>query len=191
MLRPCAQQATLCHTRTPHSRCAVPPRWTLRTAVVTLILVLALVPHNDAPSPSVLTMGVKSLPTTVNAATRTAANAHHKSPSPQTQSPRATAVVPDQSLGTTPSTVQGTATRWCGAWGIPCAIAWPMERWLVMMGLLLIWGCRGRPGQRWTMSSTTGTGKGDELQAMAAQGPASPEASGVLCAFRMALLVLR
>ena len=188
MLRPCAQPATLCRVRTPHSRCAVPPRWTLRTAVV-LVLVLALVSHNNAPSPSVLTMGVKSLPTAVNAATRPAAHAHHKSSSPQTQSPRATAVVPDQSLGTGPSAVKATAT-WCwGPWGIPCTIAWPMERCFVMVGLLFMWGCRGRPGQRWRMLRTTGTGEEDELQAMVAQGPASPEALGVLCAFGMVLLV--
>ena len=127
MLRPCAEPATLCHVRAPHSPCAV-PCWTLRTAVVMLVLVLALVTRNDAPAPSVLTMGVKSLPIAVNAATRPAAGAHHKSFSPQTQSPRATAVVPDQSLGTGPSAVKATATRCWGPWGIPCAAAWPMER---------------------------------------------------------------
>ena len=167
--------------RTVHSRCAVAMRRALGTAAVTLVLGVLLMSHISAPLPSELSVGVTSRLTTFNGATRPAVAVRHKSSGPQTQSHGATVVALGQSVGVGPSVAEAMA-MWCwGSWGPPSALAGVAGWGLVPAGLLFVWGCRGRFGLRWRMLRTTGMGDGEEVQPMAAQGPAPKGAVGVLC----------
>ena len=179
MLWPGAARAMLCPVRTVHRREAGPLRRAVGAAAVLLVLGLLLVSHMSAPSPSALTMGVTSRPITVDGVTRPAVPSHPKSSGPPTQSGRATAGALAQSVGVGPSAAKARATGSWGSWGPPSAWARHMGRYVAVVGLLCVWGWGGRPGPRWRMLRTTATGKGKGLQAMAAQGPASVDASGM------------
>ena len=178
MLWPGAARAPLCSVRTVHRREARPLRRAVGAAAVLVVLGLLLVSsHMSVPSPSALTMGVTSRPIIVDGVTRPAVPSHPKSSGPPTQSGRATALA--QSVGVGASATKATAKGAWGSWGPPSAWARPMGRCVAVVVLLCVWGWGGRPGPRWRMLRTTATGKGEGLQAMAAQGPTSVDASGV------------
>ena len=176
MLRPCAVRAPLCPV---HSREAGSLRRAVGAAAVLVVLGLLLVTHMSVPSPSELTMGVTSRTIAVGGVTRRAVPSHPKSSSPPTQSGRATAGALGRSVGVGPAAAKATATGSWGPWGRPSAWARPMGWCVAVVGLWCVWGWGGRPGPRWRMLRTTATGKGEGLQAMAALGPASVDASGV------------
>ena len=182
MLLPGVARAPLCPLRTVPRREAGPLRRAVGAAAVLLVLGLLLVSHMSAPSPSELTMGVTSPAITIDGVTRPAVPSHPKSSGPPTQSRRATAGALARSVGVGRSAAKATATGAWVSWGSPSAWARLLGWCVAVVGLWCVWGWGGRPGPRWRMLGTTTMGKGEGLQAMAAQGAASVDASGVPCA---------